>query len=128
MTDASSPLTPAVFHVLLTLDAGPLHGYAIMKRVEADSGVVMGPGTVYGSLRRLKEAGWVEDGGSRLDAAESTGAGASEETPGASSDPRRGAAFSLTAAGRDALTREAGRISRLAGMERVRRLALDPGG
>jgi PadR family transcriptional regulator len=128
MSDASSPLTPAVFHVLLALDAGPLHGYAIMKRVEADSGVVMGPGTVYGSLRRLKEAGWVADGGSRLDAAESRGAGASAESPGTGSDPRRGAAFSLTSAGRDALTREAGRISRLARMERVRRLAPEPGG
>lgn len=34
-TLAQPPLTPAVFHVLLALAEGPLHGYAIMQPVEA---------------------------------------------------------------------------------------------
>src|SRR4051812_32785042 len=41
-----APLTPAVFHILLALAEGPLHGYAIMQAVEATAGVnpPMGPG------------------------------------------------------------------------------------
>jgi DNA-binding PadR family transcriptional regulator len=58
-----TPLTPAVFHILLALADGRKHGYAIMKQVEADSGgpLPMGPGTLYGSLRRMSAAGLVEE-------------------------------------------------------------------
>lgn len=106
---SGSPLTPAVFHVLLALSDGPLHGYAIMKRVERESGMAMGPGTVYGSLRRLSDAGWVS---------EETGADRD-----ADADARRGKEFSLTAEGERALAEEAARITRLAKMDGVRRLA-----
>lgn len=95
------PLTPAVLHVLLALSAGPLHGYAIMQRVEEDSGVEMGPGTVYGSLQRLDDAGLVrevEAGGER----------------------RR--TYGLTDEGRAALGAEAVRLQRLAALTRERRL------
>jgi DNA-binding PadR family transcriptional regulator len=105
---ATAPLTPVVFHVLLALLRGPLHGYGIMKRVEEASGIRMGPGTVYGSLNRLLDAGWVAE----LDPAVVEG-----------TDPRRGRAFELTAAGLTAVRTEAERIRRLAGMEDVRRLA-----
>ena len=59
----SRPLTPAQFHVLLALAEGPRHGYAIMRAAQetAGPGVPMGPGTVYGTLERLGEAGWVEE-------------------------------------------------------------------
>ncbi len=103
--DSQSPLTPPVFHILLSLTDGPLHGYAVMKRVEAESGIRMGPGTVYGSLQRLTEAGWVRE---------------SNEAPGG--DARRGSAFELTEAGTEALRHEAWRITRLARMEPVRTL------
>ena len=55
------PLTPAVFHVLLALADGDRHGYAIMKSVEEHTGgtLKMGAGTLYGTLQRLTEAGWV---------------------------------------------------------------------
>src|SRR6266700_5933514 len=58
-----SPLTPAVFHILLALADGPKHGYAIMKQVDADGGrsLRMGPGTLYGSLQRMVTAGLVEE-------------------------------------------------------------------
>lgn len=58
-----TPLTPAVFHILLALADGSKHGYAIMKQVEADSGrsLLMGPGTLYGSLQRMSAAGLVEE-------------------------------------------------------------------
>ena len=55
------PLTPVVFHVLLALSREPLHGYGVMKRVEEDSGMAMGPGTVYGALSRMEQSGWVEE-------------------------------------------------------------------
>lgn len=45
------PLTSAVFHILLALADGPLHGYAIMQAVEKSAGAEMrmGPGTIYGA-------------------------------------------------------------------------------
>jgi DNA-binding PadR family transcriptional regulator len=56
---ANAPLTPAVLHILLALSTKERHGYGIMKQVEADSQgkVNMGPGTLYGSLGRMLEAG-----------------------------------------------------------------------
>jgi len=58
-----TPLTPAVFHILLALADGQKHGYAIMKQVNADGGssLRMGPGTLYGSLQRMEAAGLVEE-------------------------------------------------------------------
>ena len=63
------PLAPATFHILLALAGGELHGYAIMKGVAARSegGVRLGPGTLYGALKRLLDAGLVEEGGERAD-------------------------------------------------------------
>ena len=58
---AQAPLTPAVLHILLALSTGERHGYGIMKQVRADSQgkVKMGPGTLYGSIARMTEAGLV---------------------------------------------------------------------
>lgn len=63
------PLTPAVFHILLALVDGEKHGYAIMQEVEAISHdqVKMGPGTLYGSIKRLLAAGLVEECDDRPD-------------------------------------------------------------
>lgn len=57
----TAPLTPAVFHILLALAGGKLHGYAIAKTVLLQTGgeVRMGPGTLYGTLQRLLDQGWV---------------------------------------------------------------------
>ena len=62
----------------------------------------MGPGTIYGSIQRMEEAGLVEEG------------------PGEDDGRRR--RYAMTAAGRDALRAEASRISRLADMARARDL------
>src|SRR5437762_7679963 len=59
--EAYLPLPPATFHILFALTDGELHGYAIMKAVR------LGPGTLYGSLKRLLKAGLVEEGGERVD-------------------------------------------------------------
>ena len=59
----NAPLTPAVLHILLALSMKERHGYGIMKQVESDSQgkVSMGPGTLYGSIRRMIEAGLVRE-------------------------------------------------------------------
>lgn len=105
--EGHEPLTPAVLHVLLVLADGPLHGYGVMRRVEEDSGIRMGPGTVYGTLQRLEESGLVRDAG---------------EDP---SDARRRSTFELTELGRSALRKEVERIHRLA--ELTRPLAAEEG-
>ena len=55
------PLTPAVFHILLALVNGDKHGYGIMKDVEDQTaGVIkLGPGTLYGTIKRLLAAGLI---------------------------------------------------------------------
>ncbi len=52
------PLSPVAFHVLVALAAGPRHGYGIAREVEelTEGRIVMGPGTLYGSLQRLSSA------------------------------------------------------------------------
>lgn len=104
MSTADPPLTPAVFHVLLALSAGPRHGYAVMRAVEEDSGIAMGPGTVYGSIQRLEESGLVRE--------------TAVDEPG---DGRR-RFFELTPDGRAALRAEAERLARLADLAREREL------
>src|SRR5690349_2730458 len=66
---AQAPLTPAVLHILLALSTGERHGYGIMKQVEADSqgNTKMGPGTLYGSMGRMMEAGLIRESHKRID-------------------------------------------------------------
>jgi DNA-binding PadR family transcriptional regulator len=63
------PLTPAVLHILLALSTRERHGYGIMKQVKADSHgkVKMGPGTLYGSLGRMLEAGLILESEKKID-------------------------------------------------------------
>ena len=67
------PLPAAAFNILLALAGEELHGYAIMRQVEQQTGgrVRLGPGTLYGSLRTLLEANLIEElDGSSEDGAE----------------------------------------------------------
>ena len=107
MKKTPNPLTPAVFHILLALADGPLHGYGIMQAVEnsAAGEPPMGPGTIYGSLQRMEEAGLVKELVARTD------------------DRRR--MFTLLPAGRRALAQEAERLARLAALVRAKRLIPD---
>ena len=63
------PLTPAVFHVLLSLADGDRHGYSIMQSVtEATDGQVrMGPGTLYGTIKRLLDSALIVESDERPD-------------------------------------------------------------
>ena len=70
-TDPNSflPLPQTEFHVLVALTGGELHGYAIMGAVEESSGGVvrMGAATLYGTLKRLVDAGLAEESDRRPD-------------------------------------------------------------
>ncbi|MFG1867184.1 PadR family transcriptional regulator [Micromonospora arborensis] len=68
-TRSGGPLTPAVLHILLVLSTQDRHGYGIMKQVESDSRgkVKMGPGTLYGSIRRMTEAGLIRESDKKID-------------------------------------------------------------
>ena len=67
--ESASPLTPAVYQILIALAEGELHGYAIMKDVlETTEGTVrMGPGTLYGTLKRMLDSGLIVEAGERED-------------------------------------------------------------
>jgi DNA-binding PadR family transcriptional regulator len=93
------PLPQAQYHVLVALTAGELHGYAIMQAVEASSGgvVQMGPATLYGTLKRLVDAGLVEETAQR---------------PAVGDDQRR-RYYQLTNLGRDACIAESDRLADL---------------
>jgi len=45
--------------VLLSLSGGPKHGYAITEDIEQQTGIRLGPGTLYGSLSKLAERGLI---------------------------------------------------------------------
>jgi DNA-binding PadR family transcriptional regulator len=65
------PLTPAVFHILLALVDSERHGYGIMQEIAArtENRVRMGPGTLYGSIKRMQADGLIEEAGERPDPA-----------------------------------------------------------
>ena len=86
------PLTPALFHVLLSLADGEKHGYAILKEVEqrTNGSVVLSTGTLYGIIKRLLADGLIRESA-------------------AGSDDRR-TAYRLTAFGRKVALAEAERL------------------
>ena len=92
------PLTPAVFHILLALADGEKHGYAIMREVEKSTAgrVSMGPGTLYGAIKRLLKAGLIAE---------------TAERPDPALDDARRRYYQLTALGRDVLGAETERLA-----------------
>ncbi len=63
------PLTPAITHILVALADGDRHGYAIMQEVErlTNGALHMGPGTLYGTIKRMLAAGLIEEADERPD-------------------------------------------------------------
>lgn len=103
------PLTPAVFHILLALAGDERHGYGIMQKVAAitDGALRLGPGTLYGTLKRLLAAGLVEESGERGDPA---------------LDDERRRYYRLTEAGHRVAAEEARRLQSLVDVARARQL------
>ena len=106
----SKPLTPAVLHILLALSAEERHGYGIMKQVEADAHgkVPMGPGTLYGSLGRMIDAGLIRESNRKIDP---------------ELDDERRVYYAITASGRDALAAELERYREVVTVARKRTLS-----
>ena len=94
------PLTPVALNVLLALADGERHGYGIMLEVRERTGgrVRLGPGTLYGAIKRLKEGGVIEESGDRPD-------------PEADDERRR--YYRLTGFGGEVLAAEVGRLDGL---------------
>ena len=103
------PLTPAVFHVLLALAGGERHGYAIMQEVaESTEGQIkMGPGTLYGTVKRLLEAQLIEE---------------SDERPDPHLDDERRRYYRLTGVGEQVVKAEARRYADIVAIARVKKL------
>jgi DNA-binding PadR family transcriptional regulator len=103
------PLTPAVFHVLLALADGERHGYAIMQEVteHTQGRIKMGPGTLYGTIKRLIEAQLIEE---------------SDERPDAESDDERRRYYRLTGVGQRVVKAEAQRYAEMVAVARGKRL------
>lgn len=102
------PLTPAVFHILLSLAAGPRHGYAIMKEVaeQTDGELRLGPGKLYYSIQRMLEGGLIEE----------------ITAPGPSKNRRP---YRITASGRSAARAEARRLHKTLQLAAERHLIED---
>lgn len=109
--DEFLPLTPAVLSILLALADGEKHGYGIMKDVETITGgtVSMGPGTLYGSVKRMTESGLIEELEERAD----------DEHSG-----KRRRYYALTGLGRKVLEAE---VNRLNALVHTANLRLNPG-
>lgn len=64
MTMPEQPqITPAMLRILLAIAAGARHGYGIMKEVaeRTDGAMELGAGTLYRSIGKMLEAGWIEE-------------------------------------------------------------------
>jgi len=94
------PLPPAVFHILVALAPGPAHGYAIMKDVKlrTTGHLRLGPGTLYGSIKRMLEQGLIEEVRAR---------------PGSPEDDERRRYYRLTRLGRRAAEAESARLAEI---------------
>jgi DNA-binding PadR family transcriptional regulator len=94
------PLKSHWFHIMLSLASGEQHGYGIMQEVlERSAGKVrLWPATLYGSLKRLIEAGLIEE---------------SDERPAPELDDARRRYYRLTAFGRRVLDAECDRLQEL---------------
>jgi DNA-binding PadR family transcriptional regulator len=107
--DGILPLTPAVFNILLALADGEKHGYAIMREVEENTQgeVKMGPGTLYGSIKRMLAAGLIKESDERRD-------------PELDDERRR--YYRLSGLGRRVLAAEARRLSRQVAVARLKQV------
>lgn len=109
---ADDVVPPAEFRVLLALLDGAKHGHGIKLDVrERTAGRVdMGPGTLYGAIKRLAGRGWICE----------------VRPPTGESDDDRRRYYAITTLGRDAASEEAARMDELLAIARDK--ALRPAG
>lgn len=102
-------LTPAMFHILLTLVDGERHGYGIMQEVVERSGgaVCLRPGTLYRSIKQLVGAGLIVESSERLDPA---------------LDDQRRRYYHISSLGRQVIKAEAERLEQLVDLARAKHI------
>jgi DNA-binding PadR family transcriptional regulator len=103
------PLSPAIHHILLALADQERHGYGIMLEVNRLTGgaTKMGPGTLYGTLKRLVASGLIEE---------------AEERPDPELDDERRRYYRITRLGAGALRGETARVSVLLAAARAKKV------
>ena len=101
------PMTPAVFNILLALADRKKHGYAIMQEVETNSGgmVMMGSGTLYGSIKGMLAVGLNEE---------------SVECPDLELDDQRHRYYRLTSLGGQVVEAESRRLADLVALAKAK--------
>src|SRR6516165_4991010 len=101
------PLKTQWFHIMLSLAGGEQHGYSIMQEVlERTAGKVrLWPATLYGSIKRLIEAGLIRE---------------SDERPAPEFDDARRRYYRLTLLGKSVLEAECDRLQELVRAIRVK--------
>jgi DNA-binding PadR family transcriptional regulator len=106
------PLPVAMFHILVAIADQDRHGYAIMQDVAArtNGALKLSPGTLYGSIRRMLEAGLVVELGQR-------------QRPDEDDERRR--YYRITAFGRSVAQAEATRLATL--LRQAKAVGLAPG-
>ena len=105
------PLPVPVFHILVAVADRERHGYAIMQDIQARTNgkLRLGPGTLYGTIKRMLDEGMIEE----LD-----------ERPDAGADDVRRRYYRITAAGRKAAREESARLTML--LRQARAMGLAP--
>ena len=108
------PLTPAVFHILLALADQERHGYGFMQEVGAMTRgrMQMGPGTLYGSIKRMLKANLIAE---------------SNKRPDPELDDERRRYYRLTELGQRVLAAEVQRLSNLVGVAQAKCTLSDVG-
>ena len=103
------PLTAAIHHILLALLDEERHGYGIMLEVSrlTDGATRMGPGTLYGTLKRLLSSGLIEEADERRDPA---------------LDDERRRYYRITTLGVQVLRAETSRVSLLVSAARAKKV------
>jgi DNA-binding PadR family transcriptional regulator len=110
----SQPVNHSEFHILLALVDRERHGYGIMQEVEIGSAgtVRLGPGTLYGAIKRMLAGGLIEESAQR--------------PPSKDDDQRRRCYYRLAGHGRDIAREEAERLAALVRVAQVKRLVGRP--
>jgi len=103
------PLKPAAFHILLSLADSSRHGYGIMLEVQerTKGSVKLGPGTLYGAIKRLLADELIAEEEEKLDR---------------TLDDERRRYYSLTQLGRRVITLDAERLADLVEMAQEKQL------
>ena len=111
--EIATTITPAMFHILLALADDQRHGLGIVHEVEerTNGSIRLGPGLLYGSIKKLVAAGHIEEPVKR--------------PPPSRDDPRR-RYYRITRTGRRVLEAEAAHLEQVVGVAREKRVLKGP--